>query len=135
MGTQIGKLIIDSRHEIAYSDLQGKKIGIDAYNMIYAFLAPIRTKETGGAYLLVRIGGGEPDLEPGLPDFLLEPSPADAWVPRDDLSQDGLIVVRDLVAELDGIFEVAGEPGYGGVIHLYLPLHRPEPVNRLEPSE
>ena len=91
--------------------------------------------ETGGAYLLVRISGGEPDVEPGLPDFLLEPSPADAWDSQDDLSRDGFIVVRDLVAELDGIFEVAGEPGYGGVIHLYLPLHRPEPVNRLEPSE
>jgi flap endonuclease-1 len=51
MGTQIGKLIIQSRHKIDYLDLYGKKIGIDAYNMIYAFLAPIRTKQTGGGYL------------------------------------------------------------------------------------
>lgn len=51
MGTQIGKLLLRCRHEIEYSDLYGKKIGIDAYNMIYAFLAPIRTRQTGGGYL------------------------------------------------------------------------------------
>ncbi|UCG02359.1 MAG: flap endonuclease-1 [Candidatus Heimdallarchaeota archaeon] len=51
MGTQIGKLLSKCRHEIEYSDLYGKKIGIDAYNMIYAFLAPIRYRETGGGYL------------------------------------------------------------------------------------
>ena len=42
MGTQIGKLLSKCRLEIEYSDLYGKKFGIDAYNMIYAFLAPIR---------------------------------------------------------------------------------------------
>ncbi|MHA2202068.1 MAG: flap endonuclease-1 [Candidatus Hodarchaeales archaeon] len=51
MGTQIGKLLTKCRLEIDYSDLYGKKIGIDAYNMIYAFLAPIRYRETGGGYL------------------------------------------------------------------------------------
>ncbi|MFX0150042.1 MAG: flap endonuclease-1 [Candidatus Hodarchaeota archaeon] len=51
MGTQIGKLLIKCRHEIEYSHLYRKKIGIDAYNMIYAFLAPIRTRQTGGGYL------------------------------------------------------------------------------------
>ncbi|MFX0122074.1 MAG: flap endonuclease-1 [Candidatus Hodarchaeota archaeon] len=51
MGTQIGKLLSKCRFEIEYSDLYGKKIGIDAYNMIYAFLAPIRYRETGGGYL------------------------------------------------------------------------------------
>lgn len=51
MGTQIGKLLSKCRLEIEYSDLYGKKIGIDAYNMIYAFLAPIRYRETGGGYL------------------------------------------------------------------------------------
>ncbi len=51
MGTQIGKLLIQCRNEIEYSDLSGKKIGIDAYNMIYAFLAPIRYRQTGGGYL------------------------------------------------------------------------------------
>ncbi|MFW9903603.1 MAG: flap endonuclease-1 [Candidatus Thorarchaeota archaeon] len=51
MGTQIGKLLSKCRHEIEYSDLYGKKIGIDAFNMIYAFLAPIRYRETGGGYL------------------------------------------------------------------------------------
>ena len=51
MGTQIGKLLSKCRLEIEYSDLFGKKVGIDAYNMIYAFLAPIRYRETGGGYL------------------------------------------------------------------------------------
>ncbi|MFX1515231.1 MAG: flap endonuclease-1 [Promethearchaeota archaeon] len=51
MGTQIGKLLSKCRLEIEYSDLFGKRIGIDAYNMIYAFLAPIRYRETGGGYL------------------------------------------------------------------------------------
>ena len=51
MGTQIGKLLVKCRHEIEYSNLYGKKIGIDAYNMIYAFLAPIRYRQTGGGYL------------------------------------------------------------------------------------
>ncbi|MFX1284425.1 MAG: flap endonuclease-1 [Promethearchaeota archaeon] len=51
MGTQIGKLLSKCRVEIEYSDLYGKKIGIDAYNMIYAFLAPIRYRQTGGGYL------------------------------------------------------------------------------------
>jgi len=51
MGTQIGKLLSKCRLEIEYSDLFGKKIGIDTYNMIYAFLAPIRYQETGGGYL------------------------------------------------------------------------------------
>lgn len=51
MGTQIGKLITKCRLEIEYADLYGKKIGIDAYNMIYAFLAPIRSRDSGGGYL------------------------------------------------------------------------------------
>ncbi|MHA2328348.1 MAG: flap endonuclease-1, partial [Candidatus Hodarchaeales archaeon] len=51
MGTQIGKLIIECRHEIEYSDLYRKNIGIDAYNMIYAFLAPIRSRYSGGGLL------------------------------------------------------------------------------------
>ncbi len=51
MGTQIGKLLTKCRLEIEYSDLYGKKIGIDAYNMIYAFLAPIRYRKSGGGYL------------------------------------------------------------------------------------
>ncbi|UCG90542.1 MAG: flap endonuclease-1 [Candidatus Heimdallarchaeota archaeon] len=51
MGTQIGKLLSKCRIEIGYSDLYGKRIGIDAYNMIYAFLAPIRYRQTGGGYL------------------------------------------------------------------------------------
>lgn len=51
MGTQIGKLLIKCRQEISYLDLHGKKVGIDAYNLIYAFLAPIRYQQTGGGYL------------------------------------------------------------------------------------
>lgn len=51
MGTQIGKLLNKCRLEIEYSDLYGKKIGIDAYNMIYAFLAPIRYRQSGGGFL------------------------------------------------------------------------------------
>ncbi|MFX0015196.1 MAG: flap endonuclease-1 [Promethearchaeota archaeon] len=51
MGTQIGQLIAKSRHEIEYSDLYGMTVGIDAYNMIYAFLAPTRYRQSGGGYL------------------------------------------------------------------------------------
>ncbi|UCE12317.1 MAG: flap endonuclease-1 [Candidatus Heimdallarchaeota archaeon] len=51
MGTQIGKLLVKCRQEIDYTDLYGKKVGIDAYNLIYAFLAPIRYQQTGGGYL------------------------------------------------------------------------------------
>ncbi|MHA2244090.1 MAG: flap endonuclease-1 [Candidatus Hodarchaeales archaeon] len=51
MGTQIGKLLNRCRLEIEYSDLYGKKVGIDAYNMIYAFLAPIRYRQSGGGFL------------------------------------------------------------------------------------
>ena len=51
MGTQIGKLLNRCRLEIEYSDLYGKKIGIDAFNMIYAFLAPIRYRQSGGGFL------------------------------------------------------------------------------------
>lgn len=51
MGTQIGKLLSKCRQEIEYTDLHKKKIGIDAYNMIYAVLAPIRSRQTGGGYL------------------------------------------------------------------------------------
>lgn len=51
MGTQIGKLLTKCRVKIEYSDLHGKRIGIDAYNMIYAFLAPIRYRQTGGGFL------------------------------------------------------------------------------------
>jgi flap endonuclease-1 len=50
MGTQIGKLITSSRHSITINALSGKKIGFDAYNTIYAFLARIRDKSTGGGY-------------------------------------------------------------------------------------
>lgn len=50
MGTQIGKLLINCRHNITISDLSGKTVGFDAYNTIYAFLARIRDKSTGGGY-------------------------------------------------------------------------------------
>jgi len=50
MGTKIGKLITKSRKEIEIRDLTGKKIGFDAYNIIYAFLARIRDQSTGGSY-------------------------------------------------------------------------------------
>ncbi|MHA1968610.1 MAG: flap endonuclease-1 [Candidatus Hodarchaeales archaeon] len=50
MGTKIGKLITESRQEIEIRDLTGKKIGFDAYNVIYAFLARIRDQSTGGNY-------------------------------------------------------------------------------------
>ncbi|MHA2345884.1 MAG: flap endonuclease-1 [Candidatus Hodarchaeales archaeon] len=49
MGTQIGKLLVNSRLNIQISDLSGMKIGFDAYNMIYAFLARIRNQSRGGA--------------------------------------------------------------------------------------
>ncbi|MHA1974919.1 MAG: flap endonuclease-1 [Candidatus Hodarchaeales archaeon] len=51
MGTQIGKLISNCRHEISLESLSNKVIGFDAYNMIYAFLAPIRHESTWGGYL------------------------------------------------------------------------------------
>lgn len=51
MGTQIGKLLLNCRQEIEYTDLYKKKVGIDAYNMIYAVLAPIRSRQSGGGYL------------------------------------------------------------------------------------
>lgn len=50
MGTKIGKLITKSRHEIEIRDLAGKIIGVDAYNVIYAFLARIRDQSAGGNY-------------------------------------------------------------------------------------
>jgi flap endonuclease-1 len=50
MGTQIGKLLTNCRRNITISDLSGKTIGFDAYNTIYAFLARIRDKSTGGGY-------------------------------------------------------------------------------------
>jgi len=50
MGTQIGKLLINCRHNITISDISGKTVGFDAYNTIYAFLARIRDKSTGGGY-------------------------------------------------------------------------------------
>ena len=49
MGTQIGKLLINSRQNIQISDLSGMKIGFDAYNTIYAFLSRIRDQSRGGA--------------------------------------------------------------------------------------
>jgi flap endonuclease-1 len=48
MGTQIGKLLVNSRHNINISDLSRMKIGFDAYNTIYAFLARIRDQSRGG---------------------------------------------------------------------------------------
>ncbi|MCK4848340.1 MAG: flap endonuclease-1 [Candidatus Heimdallarchaeota archaeon] len=50
MGTQISKLLINCRQNITISDLSGKIVGFDAYNTIYAFLARIRDKSTGGGY-------------------------------------------------------------------------------------
>ncbi|MHA1444799.1 MAG: flap endonuclease-1 [Candidatus Hodarchaeales archaeon] len=50
MGTQIGKLLINCRQKITISDLSGKTVGFDAYNTMYAFLARIRDKSTGGGY-------------------------------------------------------------------------------------
>ncbi len=50
MGTQIGQLFTSSRQVISIDALSGKKIGFDAYNTIYAFLARIRDKSTGGGY-------------------------------------------------------------------------------------
>ncbi|MHA2289233.1 MAG: hypothetical protein ACXABG_10655 [Promethearchaeota archaeon] len=50
MGTQIGKLFSSSRQTITINALSGNKIGFDAYNTIYAFLARIRDKSTGGGY-------------------------------------------------------------------------------------
>jgi len=50
MGTQIGKLLTNCRQTITISDLYGKTVGFDAYNTIYAFLARIRDKSTGGDY-------------------------------------------------------------------------------------
>ena len=50
MGTQIGKLFGSSRQNITINALSGNKIGFDAYNTIYAFLARIRDKSTGGGY-------------------------------------------------------------------------------------
>ena len=50
MGTQIGKLFSNSRQIITINALSGNKIGFDAYNTIYAFLARIRDKSTGGGY-------------------------------------------------------------------------------------
>ncbi|MHA2388502.1 MAG: flap endonuclease-1 [Candidatus Hodarchaeales archaeon] len=50
MGTQIGKLFSSSRQTITIDALSGNKIGFDAYNTIYAFLARIRDKSTGGGY-------------------------------------------------------------------------------------
>lgn len=50
MGTKIGSLIVKSRTEIRLTDLSGKLIGIDAFITIYAFLARIRSRETGGGY-------------------------------------------------------------------------------------
>ncbi|MFW9857108.1 MAG: flap endonuclease-1 [Candidatus Thorarchaeota archaeon] len=50
MGTKIGPLIVKSRNEISLTDLSGKIIGVDAFITIYAFLARIRSRETGGGY-------------------------------------------------------------------------------------
>ena len=50
MGTKIGSLIVQSRTEINLADLSGKIIGVDAFITIYAFLARIRSRETGGGY-------------------------------------------------------------------------------------
>ena len=50
MGTAIGKLIVTSRHNIGIESLNGKIVAFDAYNTIYAFLARIRDKSSGGNY-------------------------------------------------------------------------------------
>jgi flap endonuclease-1 len=50
MGTQIGKLIVDSRHNIGIDSLNGRIVAFDAYNTVYAFLARIRDKSSGGNY-------------------------------------------------------------------------------------
>ncbi len=50
MGTKISSLISKSRHNIAITDLRGKIVAFDAYNIIYAFLSSIRNKQTGGGY-------------------------------------------------------------------------------------
>ncbi len=42
MGVNLGQLV--SKKEIEMSDLQGKKIGIDSYNVLYQFLSSIRSR-------------------------------------------------------------------------------------------
>ncbi|MDO8427954.1 MAG: flap endonuclease-1 [Candidatus Diapherotrites archaeon] len=43
MGVNLGQLV--SKKEIEMSDLQGKKIGIDSYNVLYQFLSSIRSRD------------------------------------------------------------------------------------------
>ncbi|MEA3439137.1 MAG: GAF domain-containing protein [Chloroflexota bacterium] len=71
--------------------------------------------------------GGENDasLEP-LPEFLAGSVPVDGWFREDDLSEDGMVVVRTLVGELGGRIEIAGELGCGGRIRVVLPLKIPD---------
>ncbi|WP_455143109.1 flap endonuclease-1 [Candidatus Hodarchaeum mangrovi] len=51
MGTQIGVLISSCRVEISKEALTGKKVGFDAYNLLYALLSSIRHTESWGGHL------------------------------------------------------------------------------------
>lgn len=48
MGLKIGDLIAGLIRDIDPKDLKGKRLGIDAFNVIYQFLARIRDVDTGG---------------------------------------------------------------------------------------
>ncbi len=56
MGINLSPILGDLKHEITLEHLSGWKIGIDAYNTIYSFLASIRDYSTGGSQFTDREG-------------------------------------------------------------------------------
>jgi len=56
VGLKIGDLITGLTRDINPKDLKGKRLGIDAFNVIYQFLARIRDVDTGGMQFTDRNG-------------------------------------------------------------------------------
>lgn len=56
MGIKFGNILDDMRHALKLQDLSNQIIGIDAYVMLYQFLARIRQEEMGGAQFTDALG-------------------------------------------------------------------------------
>ena len=56
MGIKFGNILDDMRHALKLQDLSNQIVGIDAYVMLYQFLARIRQEEMGGAQFTDALG-------------------------------------------------------------------------------
>ena len=45
MGVKFGDLVIDCKRNLKLESLQGKKVAVDAFNVLYQFVASIRQRD------------------------------------------------------------------------------------------